>query len=373
MSGSAEIPEQVAIKLILNDMAFARRYMQGAIACAAKGKAHVPMFCMLRYLSLYVYESYEALKTVAPDMADMLEVDNAQVIERSRHTTKFFDDTNRQLGGISGVTSQLNNISETHRDYFLDNTWFPPAKVLENDLAIYRYRGRLVTTTHALCFHLGLPPEAVKDKDTMGQALMSLSQGQATYISSIAQAIAWDGPSFMDVVDLGAVKSMDIRSSKLYADAFAAGLSDKATAALIAFQCSMNFLALMVAEDPNPDSAEAIFKLKLVTLYHVLSSLAKFKAAFESSLTPASISAIDKILTHVMSAELTDVSKKGLRNTLVHYKPRGAVVAQLTPSQPLCGLVEAYYPNYDFAGMSQALNEHTRLIAQLLDDWSTLG
>lgn len=135
----------------------------------------------------------------------------------------------------------------------------------------------------------------------------------------------------------------------------------------------MDFLALIVSEEPNPASAEAVFKLKLVTLYHVLSSLAKFKAAFGASLTPASSSALDVILRHPTTALLTDASKKGLRNTLMHYIPRGAVVAQMAIDRPLCGLVKAYYPSLDFAGMAKLVDEHTQLVAEMLDKWSASG
>lgn len=144
--------------------------------------------------------------------------------------------------------------------------------------------------------------------------------------------------------DLHAVKNKDIRAIRFYGGLFDRGLSDEARAALVAFQCSLNFLNLMVAEDPNPDSAEAVFKLKLVVLYHVLSSLAKFKAAFGASLGLTAGSALDAVLGHPATAVLTDAGKKGLRNTLMHYRPSATVMPHLSLSEPLYGLVEAYYP-----------------------------
>jgi hypothetical protein len=364
------IEDEVALRLVFNDMRFARRYLQGAVDRAGEQQVHVLTLSMMRYLSLYVYESHKALITILPDLAALLAVDNADVIERSRHTVKLFDDTNPQLGGASGVTSQFNGIAEAHRDYFLDNTWFPPARVLETDMAAYRYRGRLIATTSTLAFHLGLPAGLISRKDAMGQALLSLSAGLSRYVSTAAALVPWEGPSFMDVIDLHAVKNKDIRAIRFYGGLFDGGLSHEARAALVAFQCSMNFLNLMVAEDPNPDSAEAVFKLKLVVLYHVLSSLAKFKVAFGPSLGLTAGSALDAVLGHPATAVLTDAGKKGLRNTLMHYRPSATVVPQLSLSEPLYGLVEAYYPGSDFTGMAKLVDEHTSLVAESLDDWS---
>jgi len=367
------IENEIALRLIFNDVRFARRYIQGVVDRAREQQVHVPAFIMMRYLSLYVHESHKALATVLPELAAQLEVDNADIIERSRHTVKLFDDSHPQLGGASGVSSRLGGIGEAHRDYFLDNTWFPPARVLETDMATYRYRGRLIATTSTLAFHLGLAPELISDEKAMGQALLSLSTGLSAYISRAASLVPWEGPSFMNVIDLRAVKNKDIRATRFYEDMFDPGLSNEARAALVAFQCSMNFLALMVAEEPNADSVEAVFKLKLVVLYHVLSSLDKFRAAFGPSLTLAASSAVDAILDHPTTTLLADTSRKGLRNTLMHYRPPSSVVAQMSMHQPLSGLVEVYYPSYDFAGMTKLVDEHTKLVAEALDDWSGNG
>ena len=214
------IENVVALRLIFNDMHFAGRYLKSAINHASEQQVHVLNLSMMRYLSLYVYESHQALITVLPQLAALLEVDNADVIERSRHTVKLFDDTHPQFGGAIGVTSQLGGIAEAHRDYFLDNTWFPPARVLETDMATYRYRGRLIGTTSTLAFHLGLPPELISDDEAMGQALLSLARGLAAYISRAASFVPWEGASFMDVIDLRAVKNKDIRAIKFYEGTF---------------------------------------------------------------------------------------------------------------------------------------------------------
>lgn len=370
MTTSTSIGDQVAFHLIASDLLFARRYIQSAINRNAERQHHVPMFCMLNYVSLYIYESHKAMQTINPQEAAQLAVYDAPIIERSRHSVKFFDDTNAQHGGVEGVATQFEEIIQAHRSFYLGNTWFPPAQALETDLAVYRYRDRLVSTTHAISFYPGLPPATIRDPTAMGQAMKSLAEDQARYIARLVETLSWQGSSFMDSLSLNKVTNKDIRAARFYANAFDAGLAEKVTAVLTAFQCAMNFLDLMLSEEANPYSSEAVFKLKFITLYHVLSSLAKLKSLYGSILSSGSSSALDAILSHQLTNEITRRDRKGLRNVLIHYLPLPQVVAQLSPAKPLCGLIEAYYPGYDYVAMSQAIDEHTRHIAKVLDDWS---
>lgn len=126
-----------------------------------------------------------------------------------------------------------------------------------------------------------------------------------------------------------------------------------------------------MSADPNPVSAEAVFKLKFITLYHVLSSLTKFKNEHDAGLSPASLSYLDAVLDQPLTSEIIRPDRRSFRNTLIHYLPFPQVTSQLSLDLPLCGLVEAYYPGTSYADMSTSVNEHTSRVAQVLDDWST--
>jgi hypothetical protein len=370
VAASTSVIEDAAFRLIGNDLLFARRYLHAAIERSDERQAHIPMFCMTNYLSLYIHESYRAMQRLDPQAAAALAVGNAQIIERSRHTVKFFDDTNPQHGGVNGVAAQFSDIIREHRAFFLGNTWLPPARVLETDIAVYRYLGRLVSTTHAISFYTGLPPESIRNHAAMGQALGSLAESQAHYIASLTNTLPWQGLSFMDALSLGKLTNHDRRAARFYGKPFDAGLPEEVTAALTAFQAALNFLDLMVATDPNIASAEAVFKVKFITLYHLLSSLATFHAERGASLGPASASRLDSILTHPTTTEIIRPDRKGFRNILIHYMPFPQVASQLSLDLPLCGLVEAYYPGTTYADMSTAVAEHTTRVATHLDAWA---
>jgi hypothetical protein len=364
------VSKDVAFRLMANDLVFARRFMRAFMQRSGEAQVHIPIFCMTNYLSLYIHESHRALQSLEPQDAAALAVGNEQIIERSRHTVKFFDDTNPQHGGVNGVAAQFADIIREHRAFFLNNTWLPPARVLETDIAVYRYRGRLISTTHAISFYAGLPPETIGNRAAMGQALKSFGESLGRYVASLTNTAPWQGPSFMDVLDLGKVKNRDRRAARFYGQIFDATLSEEVTAALTAFQATLNFLDLMVSADPNAASAEAVFKLKFVTLYHVLSSLTKFKSEHGAGLSPASLGYLDAILAHPFTTEIIRPDRRGFRNTLIHYVPFPQVASQLSLDLSLCGLVEVYYPGTSYADMSTAVTEHTSRVAALLDGWA---
>jgi hypothetical protein len=46
-------------------------------------------------------------------------------------------------------------------------------------------------------------------------------------------------------------------------------------------------------------------------------------------------------------------------------------MSQLSLDLPICGLVEAYYPNTTYVGMNTSVTEHTTRVAALLDEWAS--
>jgi hypothetical protein len=174
----------------------------------------------------------------------------------------------------------------------------------------------------------------------------------------------------MDALSLGKLTNRDRRAARFYGKSFDTGLPEEVSAALTAFQATLNFLDLIVATDPNAASAEAVFKIKFITLYHLLSSLTTFQAERSASLSLASASCLNSILTHPTTTEIIRPDRKGFRNTLIHYIPFPQVASQLSLDLPLCGLVEAYYPGTTCADMSAAVAEHTTRDATQLDAWA---
>ncbi|QQM41527.1 hypothetical protein [Streptomyces liliifuscus] len=365
MSASTSLKHEIANRLIESDLMFSRRFLEGGLT--DQGNTVIPTFCMNNYLSLFIYESHRTLKVIDPQRAALLAYNHEAVIEKARHSVKMFDGSK---AGHVGVLGEFSGIIDAGREKYLNNTWFPPARVLETDLGEWRYRGRLVSTTQVASFFMGIPTMAVSDIPAIGQVLLAVAETQARYIDQVTRSLPWHGSSFMAAMSFSELKSRDRRSERYFKHLFDAALSDELAASLSAFQCSLNFLDVMVAADQNAASAETIFKLRFITLYHVLSSLTELKAEYGSKLDNASLSFLDTILTHRASAVIMHTDGRGFRNTLVHYTPEKRVVAQLSLSASYYGLVEAYYPAYDFPTLSQEVSDHTTRVATLLNEWA---
>lgn len=364
MSASADLKKVIATKLLESDLMFSRRFL-GSVLADQKNSV-IPAFCMNNYLSLFIYESHRTLKVIDPQRAALLAYNNEAVIEKARHSVKLFDGSKV---GHAGVLGDFRVIISAGRERFLNNTWFPPARVLETDLGEWRYRGRLVTTTQVASFFMGIPTIATSDIPAIGRALMTVAESQARYVDQATESLPWHGPSFMTTMKFGELKSRDRRSERYFKRLFDPALSDEVTASLSAFQCSLNFLDVMLSTDQAAASTETMFKLRFITLYHVLSSLTKLKAEYGSKLNSTSLRLLDAILSHKSSATIMHAEGRGFRNTLVHYIPEKRVAPRLSLSLPYYGLVEEYYPEHDFATLSQELCEHTTRLAMLLDEW----
>jgi hypothetical protein len=125
----------------------------------AGGGASILSLCLSPYLSLYVHESLAKLKTIDPATSALLSSGVQQIVARSRHSLKLFEDTKR---GVEGQLAYFRDVLiPAHRDRFLGNVRFKVFRFLETDLGLYRYNGRLISTTHAANFHMGQDPHAI--------------------------------------------------------------------------------------------------------------------------------------------------------------------------------------------------------------------
>lgn len=368
MGTASNIEDRVAVRLMDNDFAFARRIIDNYLADPES--TLVPLFCMNNYISLFIYESHRALKEIDPARAALLEYDNGGIIERARHTVKLFKDTGPNKG-IVGVSAYFDEVLVAFRQHLKSRVWLPVARRWVDDLGIWSYRGRPVTTTQVASFYLGAAPQELSNPKPLGPTLRAVGESQGGYVARFLGVQPWQGPTtFVDAMNLNEIENEDVKTEKYFKSAFDPAFDDGMVGALSAFRCALNFLDVMLSGDTDSASAETVFKLKFVTLYQVIASLEELKKHQGASLNARSLGILDAILNHSTTALMTQGNRTGFRNTLIHYRPAARVAAQLSLSLPLCGLVEAYYPGYDFPMLSQEVNEHTERLAELLEDWA---
>lgn len=363
MTTSTSPGNDIALGLITQDLMFLRRFMQGVID--AGDQAAVPMFCMYNYSCLIVHESHRALRAIEPDLAQLLAYEGSDAIERARHSVKLFDDTKKKL---SDIGADFDSIIKTHRAEFLGNTWLPLARPLETDLALWRYRGRVISTSHVANFFMAFPPDQIRDAPSLGSELHNIASELARYTAAVTGELTWEGTSFMDTMMKTDLTAKDVRAKKIYQRAFDPAFSEGIKAALTAFTCALNVVDVLLTDDANSNSAATVTKLRYITLHHILSSLGKLAEQYGSQLQPSAREALADMLTEPMSLKVTQAHRH-FRNTLVHYRPERGVLDHLTLDASLFGLVEAYFGE-DFASFTAELASHVSYVAQQMEGWS---
>jgi hypothetical protein len=364
MTTSTSPSDDIALGLIAQDLMFLRRFMQGVMA--AGNRAVIPMYCMHNYVCLIVHESHRALQTIEPELAQLLAYDCAGAIERARHSVKLFDDKHKQLPDIG---TEFGNIVEAHREEFLGNTWLPLARLLEKDLALWRYHGRVISTSHVANFFLAFSPQQIQDPPTLGRELHDIAAELGRYAAAVTEEMPWTGTSFMDTLTTYDLTTKDVRAKKIYQQAFDPALSEEIKAALTGLVCALNTVDVLLADEADGPSAVTVAKLRYITLHHVLSSLGKLAEQYGPLLQPSTRELLEEILTAPTSVRMTR-AHRGFRNTLVHYRPEHGVQGQLSLDSPLYGLVSAYFPGEDFTSFTAEVARHVTDVAQQMQDWS---
>jgi hypothetical protein len=314
---------------------------------------------MFSYLSLFVHESHQRLRRLDPELAEAIAVspDTRAIVARSRHALKLFEDTSR------GLTGQLdyfaNEIIPAHRAFFIDGIRFSFLKFLGRDLGIFSYDGVPVSSSHIATFMFGTDPAHSVSPDA-GSAIFDISREFGQY--SAAWGVTLDEPptSFLMHLDPKLFSMKDVRADAEYRSCFNGPQTPEVNALLCLFQAMLNTLDRLLSLDIDPSSQQTSIKLRYLTIYQILRSLALLTTERGSQLELRSHRAIQAMVDCPTARLMTDDSKRPFRNTLMHYGPdRRVDLAQLSLDQPLYGLVEHFFA-MDVAAFDQLL---TRLIA----------
>ncbi|MGW1094225.1 hypothetical protein ACWD5W_00385 [Streptomyces sp. NPDC002455] len=353
----------IALALIAQDIMFLRRFAHSVTA--APDQAVIPIFCMHNYMCLIIHESYQTLCHVAPEVAGTLAYDCAPAIERARHSVKLYDDKYKELDDVG---ADFRRIIDEHRQEFLGNTWLPLARPLERDLVLWRFRGRLVSTSHTASFFLGFPPHAFKDEDALGPRLYAIAVEQGGYIAAAAEGLPWQGPTALDAMQKTDLTENEVRAEEHYRRSFDPALPEEIKASLTAMTCALNTVDILLADDTSPSSATTLFKLRYTTLHHALSSLRKLDDQYGAGLHPPDRALLKGILEAPMS-NLILQAHRGFRNTLVHYRPTRDAQERLSLDAPLYGLLDAYFPADEARSLGGALALHAAHLAERMSTW----
>ncbi|MFE8974199.1 hypothetical protein ACFYM7_12265 [Streptomyces cyaneofuscatus] len=332
--------------------------------------AIIPL-CMAPYFSLVLHEAKLKPQTIDPSVFNGFSAEAEKVCARARHSLKLFEDNQRNIEG------QLNffedDILKKHSAYFLGNTWLRFARRWERDLGLFTYEGKIVTTSHAAAFHLGVDSEKLF-QDDRGVYRLSVMQQMGRCFAALGSRLdTHGGETFIRYLSGSRLKSADVLASTYYAKSFT-GDSTRAAinVALTDFQVRMNFIDNIITAGSDTSKLEyTVFKIRYLTLYQVLLSLKLLMGDSRYPLPPASRAVIGKILTASAGRAVTDRTVRHFRNTLMHYNLLpSADNAKVDLTQPIFGLVPQYFPGYSFEELSGLVNTSISETARALNDWS---
>jgi hypothetical protein len=118
-------------------------------------------------------------------------------VARSRHSLKLFEDTKR---GVNGQLAYFRDVlMPAHRGRFLGSVRFKVFRFLETDLGLYRYNGRLISTTHAANFHMGQDPQAILIKS--GADIQAIYQEYGHFVATLGGRRGTPGQTFVSHLD----------------------------------------------------------------------------------------------------------------------------------------------------------------------------
>jgi hypothetical protein len=371
----ADLRRSAELRLVASDIRWSWGIARDAAAQIISSP--IPLLCVMPYLSLIVYESQKYLVEWEPTLAQTLALQYADVIEQSRHRIKLFDDTHLGMEGVAESFSE--DLMAAHRAMFIQRVRLPLAALWKADLGLFTYGGRQIATTHVVHFNLGTSPDMLRRShenvtkgvgEDMGKYLAVLSDA----LKPLFPQLNWDVESFLGQIDSSRLTHKDVRSSKYYTSHFGEQLPVGIVAALDAFRCALNTIDALISTDTSPGAAEAIFKIRFVTLYHVLKGLQQLHSVHSQVLDQEADQRLIDIEQHATTLMLQTDKARWCRNTLIHYGLSNSVpTVDIDPQKPLAGLAVFYFPGVGFSKLATEVQEHAELVARSLDDWAGQG
>ncbi|WP_145968866.1 hypothetical protein [Streptomyces hyaluromycini] len=333
--------------------------------------AGVISLCVMPYIALFVHESYAKLATSDPVLAAHVSTDFKAIVARARHSLKLFEDTNRGIGGQ--LDYFRDEIRAAHAGHFTSNA--PRTfRFLETDLGLFSYGSRLISTTHAANFHLGISPRATLAMT--GQEIMAITEQYGRYFGHLgAQVPAGGGATFFSKIDpreMGEIEN-DTHSADYYGRGFDGPGNMDLNALLAVFRCMVNFVSTAI---PSVDSDGGFdyteFKIRFLTIYQVLGSLKVLRTDQRYPLTPRSTRALQEILDAPAARVIMNRSARPFRNTLVHYNlNRHIDLSKVDFNAPMFNLASVYFPSCnDLDDLAEIVEQALENTAAVIDEWA---
>lgn len=289
-----DINDEVIKRGVQDDALYVGRLFRDMSTQEGGALGWIISFCAIPYLSLFLHEARAKPTAIDPAVFWGFSADAEEICASARHSLKLFEDTKR------GIDAQLNyfedDIRSAHADRFLNNTWLKPAKFLECDLGLYKFRGETISTTHAATFHLGVEPCRLIEEDG-GPYVASITQQYGEAFAKLGAIFDSGAETFVRHLTKVDFTDQDKRSSRYYKKVFNGEVTTALNGVLTGFQAMMNFVAsVIIAGSDLAELEYTVFKIRYLALYTVLASLRVLRDDPKYPLSSRSLDAVRSLI-----------------------------------------------------------------------------
>jgi hypothetical protein len=312
------------------------------------------------HVARIAYEGAEAIRSGkpifgVPELAVLLDDQFAAITAIFRHVSKWLDNTSTNY---ESIVREIEDILERHGRTFPEST----------NLGLYRYRDSVVGATIPMAYRLGIDIE--DGGRVSGEELREISEewGRTLAVLGVAALDTSDYVPTFDFTQLGSVGLVDLSASEYLEGRFEKDFSVGLKLLLLAIEGDLNTSRLLLPHMAYGYEM-SVFRMREVSLYHALTSLAKISSRF-SNLDTAGIEGLRSLLGDAPAERLRSQSG-GLkvRDRCVHYPILNPTI---TPdfSLPMYGLVEAVFPEYTWDQFYGEVIAVTNRVAEHLATWT---
>lgn len=354
-----DLKRQITLDAIIRDARYVGHYIGSSRGssptCSLAPIAHLFMY---GHFSAFVHESREKWGYVRQDQASTLSPAVIEIIKKSRNSLKYLEDDNLDA-------------SQIIKDF--DTKVIGPARAdylprFGTDLGIFRYDGKIYSTTHSATFGLGIPFDQLTSAYIRG-----VSTDYGRYFAKWGAKLE-DTRSFLNHLDDGLVgQEENHKSEDFYAQIYNDSGPDSLNAFATLLHGAVNFSNLLLAADPLEDCFQTTFKLRYLTLYHAVRSIQALIGLRhpDISFSSSSKTHMKRILSLPLAKQIVknESNPSALRRSLIHYSPEDRLMDTLRLSQPLYGLIGAAFPNSTFDDSVDLIYTSSVTVADIFAEW----
>jgi hypothetical protein len=372
--------KRLELEMVDHDLLFFYDLIQKTSSAKEIG---ILVFGLIPYYSLFILESYKYICSVEPNYEVIAKRKHEDIITSSRHQVKLFDGTRQD---VQNVMKSIDTVVKLYLDWFVNShkgLLSELKKLIQTDLGLYIYNNHIIATTHIAFFNLGYADHiSLFTQGVASGTPLSSSFGHdvGQYLSLLYRFLHpqddFIPPTFCKYNIQGTLlRSKDVKSKNYYTTIFNGTSSEQLNACLMFFMTSANFASYILPELVESRNF-TFFKIKFLTLYHLVISLTKFQNYFynQNILTTRSKEYFKKIFS---GKDLKRIKNRAdFRNILVHYnfenylsKQRNVLV-NFQPDREFYGLVEHFFNGNTAIDVDDLIDSELHRIATILEEWS---